>query len=127
MNTVAAISAVAAAPETFWGKVAHAFTIGAKELKSAIIAAAGVIDKSEPEIATIEALANGVVAQIYPGAGLVTAAIEAGMGKLFAAVDAAGEAASANGLSLQLDEATVTAIKAALPSVKEQAATTPGS
>jgi hypothetical protein len=125
MSTATA-AVVAAAPETFWGKVAHAFTTGAKELKSAIIAAAGVIGKSEPEIAQIEALANGVVAQIYPGAGLVAQAIEAGMGKIFATVDAAGEAASANGLNLQLDQATVDAIKAALPHVKAQAATTPG-
>jgi hypothetical protein len=109
------------------GKVAHAFASGAAKLKAAIIGAAGVIDKAEPEIQVIEGLANGVVAQIYPGAEIVVKAIEAAMSKIFTAVDAAGAAATANGLSLQLDQATVDAVKAALPTVKTQAQTTPGS
>jgi hypothetical protein len=109
------------------GKVGHAFVIGAVKLKAVIIQAAGVVDKAEPEIKVIEDLANGVAEQIYPGAGLVMAAIEAGMNKVFNAVDAAGAAAAADGLNLQLDAATVAAIKAALPTVKAQAATTPGS
>ena len=109
------------------GKVGHAFVVGAAKLKAVIIQAAGVVDKAEPEIKVIEDLANGVVEQIYPGAGLVAVGIEAAMAKVFAAVDAAGAAASANGLSLQLDQATVDAVKAALPTVKTQAATTPGS
>ena len=109
------------------GKVGHAFVVGAEKLKAAIVGAAGVVDKAEPEIKVIEDLANGVVAQIYPGAGVVAQAIEAAMSKVFTAIDAAGAAASANGLNLQLDQATVDAVKAALPTVKAQAQTTPGS
>lgn len=118
---------ILATVEADLGKVAHAFTTGAEKLKAAIIGAAGVIDKAEPEIATIETVANGVVAQIYPGAGLVAASIEAVMAKVFSAIDAAGAAAAANGMNLQLDQATVDAVKAALPTVKTQAATVPGS
>lgn len=113
--------------ETDLGKVGHAFVVGAEKLKAAIIGAAGVVDKAAPEIKVIEDLANGVVAQIYPGASIVMAAIEAGMAKVFEAVDSASSAASANGLSLTLDMATVAKIQAALPTVKAQAQTTPGS
>jgi hypothetical protein len=118
---------IGATIEADLGKVGHAFVVGAEKLKAAIVGAAGVLDKAQPEIATIEALANGVAEQIYPGAGVVATAIETAMSKVFAAVDAAGTAAASNGLNLQLDQATVTAIQAALPTVKAQAATTPGS
>jgi hypothetical protein len=109
------------------GSVAHAFVLGAEKLKSALITAENLIKKDAPQIAEAETLANAVVSQIYPGAAPVTAAIEAGMAKIFDAVDAAGDAAVANGLSVSLDTATVAAIKAALPMVKAQAATVPGS
>lgn len=112
--------------ETDLGKVGHAFVIGAEKLKAAIIGAAGVIDKAAPEIATIEGVANSVAEQIYPGAGLVAGAIEGAMSKVFTAVDSAAAAAGADGMNIQLDQATVTAIKAALPTVKAQATTTPG-
>lgn len=109
------------------GKVGHAFVVGAEKLKAAVIAASSFLQKEAPEVATLEALANGVAETIYPGASTVATSIEAVLGKVFDAVDAAGDAASANGLSLTLDQATVTAIKAALPIVKAQAVTTPGS
>lgn len=109
------------------GKVGHAFVVGAEKLKAAIIGAAGVVDKAQPEIQVIEGVANSVVAQIYPGADLVAKAIEAAMAKAFAAVDALGAASTANGLNVQLDQAAVDAVKAALPTVKTQATTTPGS
>lgn len=113
--------------ETDLGKVSHAFVIGAQKLKAAIIATAGVVDKAQPEIAVIEGVANGVVDMIYPGADIVARAIEAAMAKVFDAVDAAAAAATADGLNVQLDQAAVDAVKAALPNVKAQAATTPGS
>lgn len=108
------------------GKVGHAFVTGASKLKAVIIATAGVVDKNESEIATIEGVANQVVAQIYPGAELVAIAIEGTMAKVFDAIDKAAAAAGADGMNVQLDSATVAAIKAALPTVKAQASTTPG-
>lgn len=109
------------------GKVAHAFVVGASKLKAAIIGAAGLVDKAEPEIKVIEDLANSVVAQIYPEASIVALAIEAALNKVFTAVDAAAAAAAVDGLNVSLDIATVNAIKAALPQIKAQAATVPGS
>lgn len=118
---------VLATIEADLGKVGHAFVVGASKLKSIIIATAGVVDKNEAEIATIENVANTVVAQVYPGAELVAMAIEGTMAKVFDAIDKAAAAASADGMNIQLDQATVAAVKAALPTVKAQAQTTPGS
>lgn len=118
---------VLTAVEAGLGKVGHAFVVGAAKLKAVVVGAAKAIAGAESEIHKLEELANGVVAEIYPGAEKVALAIEAAMDKVFAAVEASGAAADANGLNVQLDIATVTAIKAALPIVKAQAATTPGS
>lgn len=115
------------AVEAGWGKVAHAFVVGAATLKNVIITASKDLKAAQPEIAEVEAVANTIVQAIYPGAEVVAVGIEAVLDKAFAAVEAAGDAAAANGLSLTLDAATVAAIKAALPIVKAQAATTPGS
>lgn len=109
------------------GKVGHAFVVGAEKLKAAILWAAGEEKKIAPEVTTLETIANAVVGSIYPGADLVLVAIESTMSKVFNAVDATGDAATADGLNIQLDLATIAAIKAALPTVKAQAVTTPGS
>lgn len=113
--------------ETDLGKVAHAFVVGAAKLKSVITGAEAELAKAQPAITQAESIANAVVNEIYPGADAVVQAIEAAMAKVFTAVDAAGDAATANGLNISLDTATVDAIKTALPVVKAQAATTPGS
>ena len=113
--------------ETDLGKVGHAFVMGAEKVKSAVMTAAAAIAKDGPQIAEAETIANSVAAAIYPGSAGVLAAVEGVLSKVFAAVDAAGAAAGANGLSVSLDVATVNAEKAALPTVKAQAATTPGS
>lgn len=113
--------------ETDLGKVGHAFAVGAQKLKAAVISAENFIKKEQPEIATIENIANAVVDAVYPGADVVTRAIEAGMAAVFNAVNATGDAAATDGLNIQLDLAAVQAIKAALPTVKAQAQTTPGS
>lgn len=109
------------------GKVGHAFVVGAKALKSALIWAAGQEQKIAPEVAAVESVANKVVAAIYPGAEVVAIAIETVMNHVFAAVDAAGAAALQNGMDITLDIATLDALKAALPIVKAQSLTTPGS
>lgn len=113
--------------KTDLGKVGHAFVVGAHALKSALAWAAGEEQAIAPQIAAVEAVANKVVAAIYPGAEVVAIAIEGVMSKVFAAIDAAGAAAGAAGMNVELDVATVNAIKAALPIVKSQAMTTPGS
>lgn len=109
------------------GKVARAFVTGAHALKNALVAAAHEEEKIAPEVQAVENVANKVVGEIYPGADVVAAAIEAVIGKALAAVDALGSAAAGNGLNVQLDAAAVEAVKAALPIVKAQAQTTPGS
>lgn len=109
------------------GKVGHAFVMGASKLKAALLWAASQEQTIAPEVAAVESVANVVVGQIYPGAEVVATAIESAMSKVFNAVDAAGAAAGANAMNVELDVATVQAIKAALPTVKAQAQTTPGS
>lgn len=113
--------------ETDLGKVGHAFVVGASKLKGALVWAAGEEEKIAPEVAAVENVVNKVVAQIYPGADVVAAAIEAVFGKALDAIDKLGEAAGSNGTNVPLDVAAVNAVKAALPIVKAQAQTTPGS
>jgi hypothetical protein len=113
--------------ETDLAKVGHAFVLGAEKLKAALVWAAHEEEKIAPEVAAVENVVNSVVDTIYPGAGKVALAIEAVFGKALEAVDKLGTAAGANGLDVTLDAAAVQAIKDALPIVKAQAATTPGS
>ncbi len=104
------------------GKAAHDIAVGAEKVKAAVIKVSSTLGKDAPDIQKAEALAVGVAESLSPGAAAVVQAIIAAAGKVFAAVDAAGDAASANGLSLSLDTATLAAVKAALPAVKVQAA-----
>lgn len=113
--------------ETDLGKVGHAFVLGAEKTKAALIWAAGEEPKLAADAAVVESLANNFIVQVYPGAGLVAAAIEAVFGKALDAVVALGDAASSDALNIQLDTAAVAAVKAALPVVQAQAKTTPGS
>lgn len=109
------------------GKVGHAFATGASKLKAAIITAAKDIDGAKPEIATITKVAENIVEEIYPGSAVVVNAFEAGMDKLFDILDKADAAAEANLLNIGFDQVTIDAIKTALPIIKAQAVTTPGS
>jgi hypothetical protein len=113
--------------ETDLAKVAHAFVRGAHALKSALVWAAKEEEKIAPEVAAIENVANTVVGAIYPGADKVALAIEAVFAKALTAVEDLGSAAAADGLNIQLDTAAVQAVKDALPIVKAQSKTTPGS
>lgn len=118
---------IVATVEADLGKVGHAFVMGAAKLKAAFIAVENTAKKAEPVVAEIEDKANALIELVYPQAEVVAQAIEAAMSKVFAAVDAAGDAAASNAVNVQLDAAAVAAIKAALPIVKAQAQTTPGS
>lgn len=109
------------------GKVAHAFVVGAAKVKAAVIWAAGQEPKIAAEVAAVEAVANSLINQVYPGADVVAVAIEGVFGHILDAVEKAGPAAGANGMDVTLDTALVNAVKAALPIVKAQAQTTPGS
>ena len=117
---------IATVIETDLGKVAHVFVTGASKLKAAIHWAASQEQKIAPEVAAVENVANALADQIYPGAGTVAAAIEAGMEKLFVAVDSTDAAMQANLVNIGLDQAAINSLKAALPIVKAQAATVPG-
>lgn len=104
--------------ETDLGKAAHDIAVGAEKVKAAVIKVASTIEKDAPEIQKLEELAAGVAEELSPGTAAVVAAIIAAAGKVFAAVDSAAAAATANGLSLSLDSATITAVRAALPTLK---------
>lgn len=103
------------------GKAAHDIAVGAEKVKAAVVDVAQTLAKDAPSIAQAETLAEGVAEKLSPGAEAVVAAIIAVAGKIFAAVDAAGAAASANGLSVTLDTALIQSVQAALPAVKAQA------
>lgn len=118
---------VGSAIEADLGKVAHAFVVGASDLKKVVIAAENAVKGAGPAITEAETIADSVVDAIYPGSQVVLTAIQGILSKVFNAIDAAGDAAAADGLNVQLDTATVAAVKAALPTVKVQAATVPGS
>jgi hypothetical protein len=113
--------------ETDLGKIGHAFVVGAAKLKAALVWAAQQEEKIAPEVAAVENVVNNVVGQVYPGADTVARAIEAVFGKALDAVDALGAAASLDGTSIPLDVAAVNLVKAALPIVKAQSRTQPGS
>lgn len=113
--------------ETDLGKVGHAFVVGAEKLKGALVWAAGEEQKIAPEVTAVENVVNKVLGQIYPGSDVVAAAFEAAMAKVFDAVDKLGGAAAGDGLNVTLDTAAIQAVQAALPIVKAQAQTTPGS
>ena len=66
--------------------------VGAEKLKSAIIASENFLKSEAPAIAEAESIATSVAEQIYPGSATVATAIEAGMSKVFNAVDALGDA-----------------------------------
>jgi len=117
---------VATVIETDLGKVAHVFVTGASKLKAAIHWAASQEQKIAPEVAAVENVANALADQIYPGADVVAKAIEAGMAKLFAAVDSTDAAMQANLANIGLDQTAIATIKEAVPIVKAQATTVPG-
>ena len=102
------------------------FVSGASKLKAALHWAASQEQTLAPEVASIETVANAVLDQIYPGADVVAKAIEAGMAKLFAAIDSTDTAMQSNLANIGLDQTAIAAIKAALPIVKAQATTVPG-
>ena len=90
----------------------------AKTVKNTILKVVGISDKVaaavQAEAPTIEAISNLVV----PGIGNIEAHIIDVWSACASAVDAAGAAAAANGVSVQLDSGLVQAIKAVLPAVK---------
>ncbi len=118
---------IAVTVETDLGKVGHAFVIGASKLKDVLVWAAREEQKIKPEVTIAEDMLNEVVNAIYPGSDIVAVAIEAVFGKALDAVDALGTAAASDGVNIPLDLSAVAAIKAALPILKAQAKTTPGS
>lgn len=97
-------------------KAAHAFKA---EIEKMAAAAPGV-QKVVDQYAGDAGLILGAVG--LPQAEAVEAVAIKAIDAVFAAVEAAGEAAAANGLSVSLDSATVAAVKAILPQIKALAA-----
>ena len=102
--------------------VAAKIVAAAKEFKSAILTAAAkapgiaaAIEKDAPEVASLVELA-------YPGFAAIEPAAIATFEIVCNAVEEAGPAAAANGLSVTLDKEVVAAIQQILPSLKALAA-----
>ena len=102
----------------FFSKIVAA----AKEFKSAVLKAAeaapaivGDVEKDAPEVEALLELA-------YPGAAAIEQTALAAFETIADAVEAAGSSAGANGLSVTLDQALITDIKAVLPALKAFAA-----
>jgi hypothetical protein len=106
---------------TFTG-VAKKLVAAAKDFKSAILKAAeeapvvaADVAKDAPEIADVVELA-------FPGAAAIEQTALDAFEAIAAAVEAAGPAASANGLSVTFDQALIISVKAVLPALKAAAA-----
>jgi hypothetical protein len=94
----------------------------AKDLKSDVLTAAekapaivGEVAKDAPEVAALVELA-------YPGAAPIEQAALSAFEVLADAVEAAGTAAGANGLSVSFDQTVIADVKAVLPALKAFAA-----
>jgi hypothetical protein len=105
---------------TFKG-IASKFIAAAKAFKADILklaakapAAVADVEKDAPEV---EALVN----LAFPGAAAVEDAALAVFESICDAVEAAGPAAAANGLSVSLDKTLVTKVQAILPALKTAA------
>jgi len=102
--------------------VEHAYASAAKDVVSAANFVQGkvlpVLQKANAQASTIEAI-TGLVS---PAAANVERAAFAVLGSIIKAIDAAGAAAGAGGLNIQLDAALIADVKAIMPAVKSQAA-----
>ena len=102
---------------TFKGIVSK-LVAGAKDFKSAVLKAAeeapviaGSVAKDAPEVAALVELA-------YPGAAPIEQAALSAFEVLAQAVEDAGTAAGANGLSVSFDQTVIADVKAVLPALK---------
>ena len=100
----------------------HAYAAAAKDVVAAANFVQGkvlpLLQKANAQASTIEAI-TGLVS---PGAANVERAAFAVLGTVIKSVEAAGAAAGAGGLNIQLDATLVSDIKAIIPAVKSQAA-----
>ena len=106
---------------TFKGVVAK-LVAAAKDFKSDILKAAekapaiaADVEKDAPEVEALVALA-------FPGAAAIEQAALVGFEAICDAVEAAGPAASANGLSVSLDKTLIASVQSVLPALKAFAA-----
>jgi hypothetical protein len=106
---------------TFKGIVSK-IVAGAKDFKAAVLKAAeetlivvADVDKDAPEVEALIELA-------FPGAAQIEQTALSAFEVIATAVEGAGPAASANGLSVSLDKALIADIQAVLPALKNFAA-----
>lgn len=106
---------------TFKGIVAK-FVAAAKDFKSEVLKAAekapaivATVEKDAPEIASLVELA-------FPGSAAVEQAALAAFETIAQAVEDAGPAAGANGLSVTFDQTVIADVTAILPALKAFAA-----
>ncbi len=101
--------------------IAADFVKAAKKFKSALLTAAadapkvlGKIEADAPEITALVELA-------FPTAGQIETTSLAVLEAIATAVEGAGAAAGANGLTVSLDQAVITDVKAILPTLQKLA------
>lgn len=106
---------------TFKGVVSK-LVAAAKDVKSAILKAAeeapaiaATVEKDAPEL-------NGLLETFFPGAAAAEQTALEAFEVIIDAVEAAGPAASSNGLSVSLDQTLVAKCQAVLPALKAFAA-----
>jgi hypothetical protein len=97
--------------------IGHFFSVVAQDIVKGARASATVlqqVQKAAPEI-------EGITGLIYPQAVELERGAFALLGMAADAVQKAGDAAAANGVNLQLDSATIAAIKALIPGIEAYA------
>jgi ferritin-like metal-binding protein YciE len=105
----------------FFGTVAKDLVWFAKKVRTGIITAASDAPTILSDIQKNEAVIEGITAAVAPGAAAVEQTAFSALGVIAQGVEDAGSAATANGLSLTLDQKIIADVKAILPFLKSHA------
>lgn len=119
MSTTPVTPAPVAIHPSFWAKAATWFVKESKTVKNSILWAVGKSDVIAAEVQKIAPTLEEISNLVLPNSGNIEAHVLDVWATVASAVDAAGEAATANGLSVSFDAAFVAAIKAVAADVKK--------
>ena len=106
---------------TFKGIVAK-LVAGAKDFKAAVLKAAEEAPVIVADVDKVAPVVEALIELAFPGAAAVEQAALAAFETIATAVEAAGPAAGANGLSVSFDQTVIADVKAVLPALKAFAA-----
>jgi hypothetical protein len=112
---------------SFWARAATWVKHEASVVKNAILGIQAAVPAITAELQKVAPTVEALSEMIMPGSAGFEAHLVDVWSTVASAVDAAGNAATANGINVQLDQALVDAIKTFIPTVKAQmTATTAG-